>query len=86
VIDGGTPQLRRLQKIFDKQENPPKYLGLAKHPDHLVIPQGNTFITVNLAADNPGLHLLEELRDEAHRFANSYRKILAKKRTNPSRL
>ncbi len=95
VIDGGVPQLRRLQRIFDKQEYPPLYLGLAKHPDRLIVPVPKVpnflipsseplqpaFITVKLPSDHPGLQLLQQLRDEAHRFANSYRKILQKKRT-----
>ena len=87
VIDGGVPQLRRLQRIFDKLETPPSYLGLAKHPDRLVIPslqgqalKGSEWITVKLSSDHPGLQLLEQLRDEAHRFANNYRKILESKR------
>lgn len=88
VIDGGIPQLRRLQRTFDKLEDPPLYLGLAKHPDRLVLPdlrgetlKGSKWITIKLVGDHPGLQLLEQLRDEAHRFANSYRKILEKKRT-----
>ncbi len=81
VIDGGIPQLRRLQRIFDKQTDPPLYIGLAKHPDRLVIPTNNEFSTIKLSSDDPGLQLLEQLRDEAHRFANAYRKILEKKRT-----
>ena len=88
IIDGGTPQIRRLQRIFDQLQNPPFYLGLAKRPDRLVIPNfkdktvsGSEFVTVKLKTDHPGVQLLEQLRDEAHRFANSYRKILEKKRT-----
>lgn len=81
VIDGGTPQLRHLQRIFDQLPDPPHYLGLAKHPDRLVVPADNGFSTIRVPADHPGFHLLEQLRDEAHRFANSYRKILAHKRT-----
>jgi excinuclease ABC subunit C len=81
VIDGGIPQLRRLQRIFDKQTEPPLYIGLAKHPDRLVIPTKNEFSTIKLSSDDPGLQLLEQLRDEAHRFANAYRKILEHKRT-----
>jgi excinuclease ABC subunit C len=81
VIDGGVPQLRRLQRIFDKESYPPNYIGLAKHPDRLIIPQGDIFETLKLPSDHLGLQLLEQLRDEAHRFANAYRKILQKKRT-----
>jgi len=89
IIDGGVPQLRRLQRIFDQQPETYLYLGLAKHPDRLILPnlQGYTlkasnWITIKLPPDHPGLHLLQQLRDEAHRFANSYRKILQSKRTN----
>lgn len=89
VIDGGVPQLRRLQRIFDKQPDSLNYLGLAKHPDRLILPdlQDVTFkkskwITIKLEGHHPALQLLEQLRDEAHRFANAYRKILEKKRTN----
>jgi excinuclease ABC subunit C len=92
VIDGGTPQLRRLQRIFDKQTEPPLYLGLAKHPDRLILsgdsrkasnlPRGKAgWITIKLPSDHPGLQILEQLRDEAHRFANTYRKVLERKRT-----
>ena len=85
VIDGGIPQLRRLQRIFDKQSEPPLYIGLAKHPDRLILPgdsrKASKWIIIKLATDYPALLLLEQLRDEAHRFANAYRKILEKKRT-----
>ena len=85
IIDGGVPQLRRLQRIFDRETNPPFYLGLAKHPDRLIVPNNNIgqpdFLTLKLSSTHPALQLLEQLRDEAHRFANSYRKILEKKRT-----
>jgi excinuclease ABC subunit C len=81
VIDGGTPQLRRLQRIFDQLPDAPQYVGLAKHPDRLVFPTQDGFSTVKVPADHPGFQLLEQLRDEAHRFANDYRKLLARKRT-----
>jgi len=91
VIDGGVPQLRRLQQIFDKESYPPNYLGLAKHPDRLIVPSttkigslhsvDSTFQTIKVSSDHPGFQLLQQLRDEAHRFANSYRKILERKRT-----
>lgn len=80
VIDGGVPQLRRLQQIFDKQAEYPLYLGLAKRPDRLTYFKDNSFQTLRLPEDHPGLQLLQQLRDEAHRFANNYRRILEKKR------
>lgn len=82
VIDGGTPQLRKLQPLFDQLATPIFFLGLAKHPDHLVIPQTDgSFKTLQPDKFDLGFRHLQELRDEAHRFANSYRKILQTKRT-----
>ncbi len=80
VIDGGVPQLRSLQRIFDQFPDPPNYLGIAKRPERLVIPTSDGFATLKLSKNDPGLQLLIQLRDEAHRFANNYRKLLAKKR------
>lgn len=86
VIDGGSPQLRRLQPLFDQMQDPIPYIGLAKHPDHLILPgdsrKVSEYIKINANQDNIGLHLLQQLRDEAHRFANNYRKLLESKRTN----
>ncbi len=86
VIDGGSPQLRRLRPFFDQMQDPIPYIGLAKHPDHLILPgdsrKVSDYITINVKKDNLGLHLLQQLRDEAHRFANNYRKLLESKRTN----
>lgn len=81
VIDGGIPQLRRLLPIFDRLEIPIPYLGLAKHPDHLVIPKiAGEYSNLQPDHYDLGFRHLQELRDEAHRFANSYRKILEGKR------
>lgn len=81
VIDGGSPQLRRLRELFDQLPSPINYIGLAKHPDHLVIPTANgEFKKLEPDRHNIGFRHLQELRDEAHRFANSYRRILEKKR------
>ena len=92
VIDGGRPQLRRLQPLLDQLADPPFMIGLAKHPDKLILPnlpaqaglqgqtlKGSDYITIPLVADSPALHLLQRLRDESHRFANNYRKLLDKR-------
>lgn len=62
LIDGGKNQVKIAQKIIPW--NIP-IIGLAKHPDRVIL-RG-----LSLQADpaNPGLHLLQALRDEAHRFA-----------------
>lgn len=76
VIDGGAPQVRKLQQIIDQLPEPIAYVGLAKRPDRLILPN---LETITPPIDNPGFQLLQSLRDEAHRFANKYRKILDKR-------
>ena len=76
VIDGGAPQVRKIQQLFDQLPEPIAFLGLAKRPDRLILP---TLETIRPPGDNPGMQLLQSLRDEAHRFANKYRKILDKR-------
>ena len=95
VIDGGRPQLRRLQPLLDQLDSPPRIIGLAKHPDKIILPnlpaqaglqgqalKGSNYLTIPLPPDSPALHLLQRLRDESHRFANNYRKLLEKKSKN----
>lgn len=48
-------------------------IGIAKNPDRLVIPlpvtSNEKYKLIKLAADHPALNLVQQLRDEAHRFA-----------------
>ena len=82
LIDGGAPQLRKLRPLFDQLTSPIYFIGIAKRPDHLVIPrEDGSFSNSQPDRFNLGFRHLQELRDEAHRFANSYRRILERKRT-----
>lgn len=73
VIDGGRGQLRAVKKV--SQWDTP-IISLVKNPDRLVIAvpgpkDEEKFSTkiLQLDKDQPALRLLEQLRDEAHRFA-----------------
>lgn len=54
-------------------------IGLAKKFETIVINHQNNWIEINLPKNSKALRLLTSLRDEAHRFANRYRKLLMKK-------
>lgn len=59
-------------------------IGLAKKFETLVIKTGQNsgkpsdWQEINLSKSSPSLQLLQQLRDEAHRFANRYRKKIIK--------
>ena len=70
VLDGGKGQLkaaREAQKEF--RLNIPA-IALAKKEEEIFVPQRPK--AIDLPKDSPALHLLQRIRDEAHRFAKSY--------------
>ncbi len=70
VLDGGKSQLSVVNWKIST-------VALAKKEEIIYVPNGNPII---LSKDNPGLHLLMRLRDEAHRFSrrlhHKHRKIV----------
>jgi excinuclease ABC subunit C len=66
VLDGGKPQLSSVKNLIPK--NIP-VVSLAKQFETIVIPVGDSYREVKLPKNHPGLQLLQNLRDEAHRFS-----------------
>ncbi len=83
VIDGGRGQVGAALKSFLHLELPPPALiGLAKKRETILFPDERP--PLNLPLSHPGLQLLQRLRDEAHRFANTYNANLRSKRIRES--
>jgi len=83
VIDGGLGQVGAALKAFIGQDlEPPPIVGLAKKHETIIFPDERT--PLRLPLRNPGLQLLQRLRDEAHRFANTYNADLRTKRIRES--
>jgi len=71
VVDGGGGQVGAALKAFAALDlTPPPIVGLAKREETVVFPDERPPLAI--ARDDPGLRLLQRLRDEAHRFANTY--------------
>lgn len=74
VIDGGLGQLHQAEKVLEElQVTGVLIVSLAKGPTRkpgleTVLVSGR-LTPINLAPDMPALHLLQQIRDEAHRFA-----------------
>ena len=78
LIDGGKGQLSSAWGAFDGLEfRPPVLLGLAKKNEELYMHgRGGP---LRLPRRDPGLRLLQAVRDEAHRFVQHYHHILRRK-------
>ncbi len=80
LIDGGLGQLHAGLEAFGEMNiRPPMVISLAKREEEVYI-QAKT-APVRLARNNPALHLLQSMRDEAHRFAQHYHHTLRRRRT-----
>lgn len=80
LIDGGLGQLHAALEAFDGLGvKPPMVISLAKKEELVYVQRRSEPIRVG--RENPGLRLLQQVRDEAHRFAQHYHGILRRKRT-----
>ena len=83
VIDGGQGQVAAALKAFVAAGiEPPALVGLAKKRETIIFPDARP--PLNLPLAHPGLRLLQRLRDEAHRFANTYNADLRSKKIRES--
>lgn len=83
VVDGGKGQVTAALRAFLILDlTPPPLIGLAKKRETIVFPDARK--PLNLTLRDPGLHLLQRLRDEAHRFANSFSAELRSRRLKES--
>lgn len=79
VIDGGRGQVRAALAAFLQHGlEPPPLIGLAKRAETIIFPDEREPLQLEL--DDPGLQMLQRLRDEAHRFANTYNADLRSRR------
>jgi excinuclease ABC subunit C len=71
LIDGGRGQLEAARDALAETGWDVPAVGLAKADERVVTPDG----THNWDSDNQALHLLQRVRDEAHRFAVQYHQM-----------
>jgi excinuclease ABC subunit C len=85
LIDGGQGQLSAARKVMYELglEKIPT-IGLAKEFEHIFVE--NRSDPIVLPRNSPALHLLQRVRDEAHRFALTYHRLLRGKHTVQSLL
>ncbi|MEX1038923.1 MAG: excinuclease ABC subunit UvrC [Acidimicrobiia bacterium] len=77
VIDGGPGQLGRAVKVLEELDLDIPVIGLAKRMEEVYLPGKPE--PVRIARDAEALYLLQQVRDEAHRFAITYHRQLRSK-------
>lgn len=80
VVDGGTPQVLKVKEVMSRLKAAIPLIGIAKHPDRIVVNSPQRMITIRPPTNNLGFNLVRAIRDEAHRFARKYHLLLREKR------
>jgi len=80
VVDGGSPQVLIVSRLLAQLNIHIPLIGIAKHPDRLVLYNKGEIKTVRPAKNRPGFMLVQQLRDESHSFAKKYHLFLRNKR------
>lgn len=78
AIDGGKGQVAAAAAILSEVEGSPTIpvIGLAKRFEEIIVPLYDGWKIIRLPVSNKGLHLLQRVRDESHRFALRYHRLL----------
>lgn len=86
IIDGGKGQLSSALEVLDEFDLRARVpvVGLAKREEEIFVPGRER--PVWLKRGSPALHLVQRIRDEAHRFAINYHRTLRRKESTRSKL
>jgi excinuclease ABC subunit C len=80
LIDGGLGQLHAGMESFSEMNiRPPMVISLAKREEEIYIQARSA--PIRLSRNNPALRILQQMRDEAHRFAQAYHHVVRRKQT-----
>jgi len=78
MLDGGRGQLAAAREVLFEYNQTIPTIALAKQQELIYLPDLSEPLA--LPGDSEALHLLQRLRDEAHRFANAYHQKLRGRR------
>jgi excinuclease ABC subunit C len=79
IIDGGKGQVHAALEAFAASGVTTPMAGLAKRYEELVIPRGEDFAILRLPLTGRAIKVAQRIRDEAHRFAITYNRLLRSK-------
>lgn len=77
IVDGGKTQIQAVAHVLKKSKINIPLIGLAKRFEIIyAYTDSGTIKELRLPLESPALHLVERIRDEAHRFAHTYQLFL----------
>ena len=79
IVDGGKGQVSSALEVVKDLRLRVPVSGISKKQETLVFKKEGEFIEINYPKDSYGMRLIIKLRDESHRFAQSYHHFLRKK-------
>lgn len=80
IIDGGRGQVNAALKILEEFKLNIPTIGLAKKNEEIFLKKNDKFKKIIFPKDSHALFLLQRIRDEAHRFALIYHRLLREKK------
>ncbi|EKD83761.1 MAG: UvrABC system protein C, partial [uncultured bacterium] len=83
IVDGGITQVRSAARELEQLGVDVEIFGLAKREEILVRPDGTE---IKLPFSSPGMKMIIKLRNEAHRFANTFQNKTRSRRVLKSSL
>lgn len=87
LVDGGITQLRAARATLDELGLPhQRAVGIAKQYEELYHDPANEASPLRFASDSPALRVIQQIRDEAHRFALTYHRTLRARKIQESML
>jgi len=84
IVDGGLGQLNSVFKVLESLNLKIPVIGIAKKDEKIYTPYSTN--PIYLPRDSKVLHLIEHVRDEAHRFAIKYHRKLRDRKSKTSTL
>lgn len=76
LVDGGKTQVSAAREVLEQANWQVPLAGLAKREEELVIPKLGGFEIVRLPLSGRAIKVVMRIRDEAHRFAITYHRLL----------
>lgn len=85
IVDGGITQMRAARATLDSLGlHHQRVVGIAKQFEELYFDVENEQAPLRFAPDSPALRVIQQIRDEAHRFALTYHRKLRARRIQES--